>query len=66
MQSITPCLWFDNNVEEAASFYISIFKNSKILGKSYYGDGAPKPKGTVLVVNFQLDGQEFIGECVNI
>jgi len=60
MQKITTFLWFDNQAEEAANFYVSIFKNSKILGSSHYGDEAPRPKGSVLVVNFQLDGQNFL------
>ena len=60
MQKITPFLWFDNNAEEAAQFYTSIFKNSKILTVSRYGDAGPGPKGSVMVVNFQLAGQDFI------
>jgi predicted 3-demethylubiquinone-9 3-methyltransferase (glyoxalase superfamily) len=60
MQKITTFLWFDNQAEEAANYYISIFKNSKILGRSHYGDEAARPKGSVLVVNFQLDGQNFM------
>lgn len=60
MQKITPCLWFDDQAEEAARFYTSIFKNSKIGKISHYGEGAPKPKGSVLTVQFKLDGQEFI------
>ena len=59
MQKITPFLWFDTNAEEAAEFYVSIFKNSKILNVSRYGDAGPGPKGSVMVVNFQLAGQEF-------
>ncbi len=59
MQKITPFLWFDNNAEQAAEFYVSIFKNSKILNVSRYGDAGPGPKGSVMVVNFQLAGQEF-------
>src|SRR5207245_10982519 len=59
MQKITPFLWFDNNAEEAAEFYVSIFKNSKILNVSRYGDAGPGPKGSVMVVNFPLAGQEF-------
>ena len=59
MQKITPFLWFDNNAEEAAQFYTSIFKNSKILKVSRYGDAGPGPKGSVMVVNFQLEGQQF-------
>jgi predicted 3-demethylubiquinone-9 3-methyltransferase (glyoxalase superfamily) len=61
MQNIMPCLWFDNQAEEAAKFYCSIFKNSKITGISYYGDAGPGPKGSVMVVNFQLNGEEFMG-----
>ncbi|HYU10438.1 MAG TPA: VOC family protein [Gemmatimonadales bacterium] len=59
MQKITPFLWFDKNAEDAARFYTSIFKNSKILQISHYGDAGPGPKGSVMVVNFQLAGQEF-------
>jgi len=60
MQKITPCLWFDRQAEEAARFYVSIFKNSKIGEITRYGEGAPLPKGTVLTVRFQLDGQDFL------
>lgn len=60
MQKITPCLWFDNNGEEAAKFYTSIFKNSKLGAISRYGEGAPMPKGTALTVTFQLEDQEFM------
>jgi len=60
MQKITPFLWFDSRAEEAANFYVSIFKNSKIVSVARYGEGAPGPKGTVMVVTFQLDGQEFM------
>src|SRR5712691_884858 len=59
MQKITPFLWFDNNAEEAAQFYTSVFKNSKILSISRYGDAGPGPKGSVMVVSFQLEGQQF-------
>src|SRR5213594_4413634 len=59
-QKITTFLWFDNNAEEAAKFYTSIFKNSKILEVSRYGDAGPGPKGSVMVVKFQLEGQEFL------
>jgi len=58
-QKITPFLWFDKQAEEAAQFYASIFKNSKILNVSRYGDAGPGPKGSVMVINFQLAGQEF-------
>jgi predicted 3-demethylubiquinone-9 3-methyltransferase (glyoxalase superfamily) len=64
MQKIMPCLWFDNEAEEAARFYASIFKNSKIGIITRYGEEAAKasgrPKGTVMTVTFQLDGQEFM------
>jgi|SRR5919204_2483473 predicted 3-demethylubiquinone-9 3-methyltransferase (glyoxalase superfamily) len=59
MQKITPFLWFNNNAEEAARFYTSIFKNSKILEIARYGDAGPGPKGSVMIVRFQLAGQEF-------
>ncbi len=59
MQKITPFLWFDNQAEEAAQFYTSAFKNSKILSVSRYGDAGPGPKGSVMVVSFQLEGQQF-------
>jgi predicted 3-demethylubiquinone-9 3-methyltransferase (glyoxalase superfamily) len=60
MQKVTPCLWFDQQAEEAARFYVSIFKNSKIGAINHYGEGAPMPKGTVLTVRFQLDSQEYL------
>ncbi|WP_019867796.1 VOC family protein [Methylovulum miyakonense] len=59
MPKITPFLWFNDQAEEAMNFYVSIFKNSKILGISRYGDGAPAPKGTVMTATFELDGQVF-------
>jgi len=59
VQKITPFLWFDNQAEEAVNFYVSIFKNSKVLGVSRYGDAGPGPKGTVMSATFQLDGQTF-------
>jgi len=59
MQRIAPMLWYDDDAEEAAQFYCSIFKNSKITGKSSYGEGGPGPKGQVMIVTFELDGQEF-------
>ncbi len=59
MQKISPFLWFDNQAEEAAKFYVSIFKNSKILKVSRYGEAGPEPKGTVMTVDFILEGQEF-------
>jgi predicted 3-demethylubiquinone-9 3-methyltransferase (glyoxalase superfamily) len=59
-QKITTFLWFDGNAEEAANHYTSIFKNSKILEVARYGDAGPGPKGSVMIVRFQLEGQEFI------
>jgi predicted 3-demethylubiquinone-9 3-methyltransferase (glyoxalase superfamily) len=58
-QKITTFLWFDNNAEEAVNFYVSIFKNSKVLNSVRYGDAGPGAKGTIMTVEFQLDGQEF-------
>jgi len=60
MQKITTFLWFNNNAEEAANYYTSIFKNSKILDVSRYGEVGPGPKGSVMIVKFQLAGQEFV------
>jgi predicted 3-demethylubiquinone-9 3-methyltransferase (glyoxalase superfamily) len=64
MQKITPFLWFDTQAEEAANFYVSLFQNSKILSTRYYPEAAESvsgmPKGSVMTVNFQLEGQEFI------
>lgn len=58
-QRITPFLWFDNQAEEAAKFYCSIFENSKVGQIVRYGDSGPGPKGQVMIVTFQLDGQNF-------
>jgi predicted 3-demethylubiquinone-9 3-methyltransferase (glyoxalase superfamily) len=58
-QKITPFLWFDSQAEEAANFYISIFKNSKVLMVTRYGDAGPGPKGTVQTIAFELEGQRF-------
>ena len=60
MQKITPFLWFDSQAEEAANFYISVFKNSKIVNVSRYGDAGPGPSGTAMSVTFDLAGQPFI------
>ena len=59
MQKITPFLWFDDKAEEAANFYVSLFKKSKIDNVSRYGDAGPGPKGKVMTVTFQLNGQQF-------
>ena len=64
MPKITPCLWFDGRAEEAANFYLSIFKKSKLLGMSRYGDASAQasgmPKDSVLTVSLELEGQEFL------
>jgi len=59
MQKITPFLWFDGKAEEAANFYTSIFKNSKVLNIARYGEAGPGPKGTVMTATFQIEGQQF-------
>jgi predicted 3-demethylubiquinone-9 3-methyltransferase (glyoxalase superfamily) len=60
MQKISPYLWFTNQAEEAANHYTSIFKNSRILDISRYGEGAPMPAGTAMTVTFELAGQRFL------
>jgi len=60
VQKITPCLWFDGQAEEAANFYVSLFKDSGIVSLSRFGEGAPGTAGSVMTVNFQIGGQEFI------
>jgi predicted 3-demethylubiquinone-9 3-methyltransferase (glyoxalase superfamily) len=60
MQKITPFLWFNDNAEEAIHFYTSIFKNSKIVSISRYGEAGPGPEGTVMSATFELEGQEFM------
>ena len=60
MQKITPFLWFDNNAEEAMNFYVSIFKDAKILTVTRYGEAGPGPAGTVMTAEFQLFGQEYV------
>jgi predicted 3-demethylubiquinone-9 3-methyltransferase (glyoxalase superfamily) len=59
VQKITPFLWFDGKAEEAMNFYVSIFKNSKVVRVTRYGDAGPGPKGAVMSATFQLEGQEF-------
>ena len=59
MQTITPCLWFDTEGEEAAAFYTSVFPNSKIVDVGHYSEAGPRPAGTVMTVEFELDGQRF-------
>jgi len=60
MSKISPFLWFDSQAEEAANFYVSIFPNSKIGKISRYGEAGPGPKGSVMVVEFELDGQRIL------
>jgi predicted 3-demethylubiquinone-9 3-methyltransferase (glyoxalase superfamily) len=60
MTTITPCLWFDTQGEEAAEFYTSIFKNSRVLDVSRYGEAGRRDAGTVMTVAFELDGQRFV------
>jgi predicted 3-demethylubiquinone-9 3-methyltransferase (glyoxalase superfamily) len=59
MQRISPCLWFDTEGEEAARFYVSLFKNSRIVEIHRYGEAGPGPAGTVMTVVFELDGQQY-------
>ena len=60
MSTITPCLWFDTEGEDAAKLYTSIFPNSKITDVSHYGSAGPRPEGMVMTVGFELDGQKFV------
>jgi predicted 3-demethylubiquinone-9 3-methyltransferase (glyoxalase superfamily) len=60
-QRITPNLWFDTEAEEAAEFYTSVFKNSRIVSVTHYTEAGPREAGTVLTVEFELDGQRFVG-----
>jgi predicted 3-demethylubiquinone-9 3-methyltransferase (glyoxalase superfamily) len=59
IQTITPFLWFDDSAEEAMHFYVSIFRNSRVIGVTRNGDGGPGPKGTVMTASFVLDGLAF-------
>jgi predicted 3-demethylubiquinone-9 3-methyltransferase (glyoxalase superfamily) len=59
MQKITPFLWFDGKAEEAMNFYVSVFKNSRVVRVTRCGEGGPGPKGTVMSATFELDGQQF-------
>ena len=60
MQKITAFLWFDSEAEAAAKFYVAIFKNSKVVNVSRYGEAGPGPKGSVMTVEFELEGQTFV------
>ena len=59
MQKIVPNLWFDTEAEDAAKYYTSIFKNSRITNVTHFGDAGPRPAGMVLTVDFELEGQQF-------
>ena len=59
--AIIPNLWFDGRAEEAAEFYTSVFPNSRIVGKAHYTENSPGEAGTVMTVDFELDGQRFVG-----
>jgi predicted 3-demethylubiquinone-9 3-methyltransferase (glyoxalase superfamily) len=61
LQRIIPNLWFDTEAEEAAAFYISVFKNSRIVNVAHYTEAGPRPAGMVMTVEFELDGQRFVG-----
>ena len=58
-QKVTTFLWFDRNAEEAVNFYVSVFKNSRVVGTSHYGESGAGPKGSVMTIEFDLDGQRF-------
>ena len=60
-QKITPNLWFDTEAEEAADFYTSVFKDSRIVTKTHYTEGAPREAGMVMTVEWELNGQRFVG-----
>ncbi len=60
VSKITPCLWFDTQGEEAATYYTSLFENSRITGISRYGEAGLRPEGMVMTVDFELDGQPFV------
>src|SRR3712207_9276823 len=60
-QRITTNLWFDTEAEEAAAFYTSVFENSRIVNVTRYTEAGPRPAGTVMTVEFELDGQRFVG-----
>jgi len=60
MQPITACLWFDNRIEEAVNFYMSVFKDGKITDTTTYPEGGPQPKGTILTISFEANGQKFL------
>jgi predicted 3-demethylubiquinone-9 3-methyltransferase (glyoxalase superfamily) len=60
MKGITPCLWFDTQGEDAANFYVSLFPNSRIVSVNHYGDAGPRAAGSVMTVDFELDGRPYV------
>lgn len=60
MQKIRPCLWFDTQAEEAANFYVSVFQNGKVDQIAHYNEAGPGPKGSVMTVSFEIEGQSFL------
>jgi predicted 3-demethylubiquinone-9 3-methyltransferase (glyoxalase superfamily) len=60
MPRITSCLWFDTQGEDAANFYVSVFPNSRVVNVSHYGEAGPRPAGSVMTVDFELDGRPFM------
>ena len=60
MQTVSSCLWFDDQAEQAVTFYVSLFSNSRIIDTTYYLEGTPRPVGSVLTIQFVLDGTEYL------
>ena len=60
MQKIMPCLWFDDGIEDAVNFYVSVFHDAKVTSMSRYGDAGPLPKGKVMAATFEIEGQQFM------
>jgi predicted 3-demethylubiquinone-9 3-methyltransferase (glyoxalase superfamily) len=60
-EKIIPNLWFDTQAEEAANFYVSVFKNARVVNVTHYTEAGPRPAGTVMTVEWELDGQRFVG-----
>jgi predicted 3-demethylubiquinone-9 3-methyltransferase (glyoxalase superfamily) len=60
MEGITPCLWFDTEGEDAANFYVSLFPNSRVVSVNRYGDAGPRAAGSVMTVDFELDGKPYV------
>ena len=60
MRTISPCLWFDGNAEEAANYYVSVFEDARVLQTTRYVEGSPGPVGEVMTISFELRGEEFL------